>query len=729
MSRKCLAGRHRPKLKFAKAGLALALALAPGSAQAEGTAVAGLAPPASRQVLDRYGRVLRTSLSSDGTESQPVPLAQVSPWLIVSTLAIEDKRFFEHGGVDAQAVARATVQNIRAGRIVSGASTLTEQLVRALQPRPRTFWGKTKEAFSALRLEAKLSKEEILESYLNHAPYGNQAVGAEAAARDYFDVPASSLSLAQAALLAGIPKSPLHYDPRHNLDRALQRQSQVFQALENGGWVDAESLRLARAEKIKIQSRPRAFEAPHFTQWVLSQDNGQGPLRTTLDGALQEDLQALLREHVQSLADNHVENGALVVLDNRSGDILAYVGSQNFDAGASGQVDGAAALRQPGSALKPFLYGLAFERGYSPSDPIDDAPYTAPDGYTPVNYDRSFHGRVSLRQALACSYNVPAVRLTQKLGAEALLRQLHLFGFASLDQDAGHYGLGLALGNGEVTLLEMASAYAALARGGLWMPARWKLSPDPGPEPLRVLSSASAALVTDILSDNSARSPAFGLNSALNLPFVLAAKTGTTKDYRDNWCVGYTPEWTVAVWVGNFNAEPMRHVSGVTGAGPLMHDAALRLYQDRPSSAFRLPSTLRRVEVCADSGQLRTPACPHTRLELFAAWKLPHESCTLHGPALRTVQLKQRLEISYPLEGQVFKLDPFLDRGAQAIHLSCPVSPAGALQWTVDDKPVPLNAEGQAWWQLKPGRHETQVSVKVGADWRRSRVVSFRVLK
>ena len=219
------------------------------------------------------------------------------------------------------------------------------------------------------------------------------------------------------------------------------------------------------------------------------------PLHSTLDGALQEDLQALLREHVRSLADNHVENGALVVLDNRSGDILAYVGSQNFDASASGQVDGVAARRQPGSALKPFLYGLAFERGYSPSDPVDDAPYTAPDGYTPVNYDRSFHGRVSLRQALACSYNVPAVRLTQKLGTEALLNQLHLFGFASLGPERRHLRPGPGPGQRRS---DFAGDGCGLRRPGpgrpLWIPARWKLSPDPGLEPQRVLSSASSRL-------------------------------------------------------------------------------------------------------------------------------------------------------------------------------------------------------------------------------------------
>jgi penicillin-binding protein 1C len=717
----------RPPRKLKCASAALALALFAGAAWTDPSS-APPAPPASRQVLDRYGHVLRTELSCEGTQSTPLPLAQVSPWLALSTLAIEDKRFFEHGGVDAQAVARAALQDLRAGRVVSGASTLTQQLARSLEPRPRTFWGKAQEALSAWHLERHYSKENILEAYLNRAPYGNQAVGAEAGAHEYFGVSASGLSLAQAALLAGIPKSPMNYDPRRHLKRALERQRQVLRALETGAWVDAESLRLARAETIKIVPRERLFAAPQFSQKVLAESPGEASLRTSLDGALQQDLQDLLREHIHSLSAEHVGNGALVVLDNHNGEILAYVGSQDFNADGVGQVDGASARRQPGSALKPFLYGLAFERGFKTSDLIQDEPYTAPDGYSPVNYDRSFHGSVSLRRALACSYNVPAVRLTQKLGVQRLLDQLHAFGLASLDQDAGHYGLGLALGNGEVTLLELASAYGALARGGSWIQPHWRLHAADVPS-RRVLSSASCALVTDVLSDNGARAAAFGLSSPLVLPFDLAAKTGTTKDYRDNWCVGYTPDWTVAVWVGNFDAEPMRHVSGITGAAPLMHDAALRVFQDRPSRPFCLPPTVRRVEVCADSGELRGPRCPTTRLELYALWNLPQVVCHLHGAELAVPQRSGPLRVLYPAEGAVFKLDPLMDRGAQAIKFKCSAAPGARLSWSLDGKALALDAHGEPWWTLRPGAHEVQVTADDGRSTRHSSVGSFRVLR
>ena len=679
--------------------------------------------------MDRYGRVLRTALSADGTQSQPLRLEQVSPWLALSTLAIEDKRFFEHGGVDAQAVARAAYQNVRAGKVVSGASTLTQQLARSLEPRPRTFFGKAKEAFSAWRLEGELSKENILEAYLNRAPYGNQAVGSEAGAREYFDVPASDLSLAQAALLAGIPKSPVNYDPRRHLDKALERQKLVLQALESGHWVDAESLRLARTERIRIKARQRVFDAPHFSQMALAAEPAGGQLRTTLDGSLQADLQALLREHVHALASHHVGSAALLVLDNVNGEVLAYVGSPDFNAAGTGQVDGVTALRQPGSALKPFLYGLAFERGFKPSDLIDDAPYTAPDGYSPLNYDRGYHGTVSLRRALACSYNVPAVKLCQQIGYSRLLDQLHAFGLKSLDREAGHYGLGLALGNGEVTLLELAAAYAALARGGEGLMPHWILGQKRRAPEQRALSAASCALVTDVLRDNGARSAAFGLSSPLVLPFDLAAKTGTTKDYRDNWCVGYTPEWTVAVWVGNFDAEPMRHVSGITGAAPLMHEAALRVFRDRPSRPFRLPAGVRRVEVCADSGDLRSARCPLTRLELYATWNLPKKTCALHSATAAPAAAGGRLKILYPEEGAVFKLDPLMDREAQAIKLKSNAGPGAFLRWTVDGSPLPVDEHAEAWWPLKPGRHELQVSALEGGRTRSSQVANFRVLR
>ncbi|MBI3565650.1 MAG: penicillin-binding protein 1C, partial [Elusimicrobia bacterium] len=517
-----------------------------------------LAPPPAVSVLDRRGRVLRTALPED-LYSVPVSLDAVSPWAVVATLAAEDRRFYEHPGVDLRALARAAWQDAKAGRAVSGGSTITQQLARALQPRPRTLWGKAVEAWRALALERRASKREILEAYLNRAPYGRGARGIEAASRAYFGIPAKDLTLGQAALLAGLPKCPSRCDPVKDPAAAQARRRTVLSRLSSWGWIDAGTRAAALAEKVRAADSARADLAPHFARRALSRPGGDAR-RTTLDADLQEELEGLVSSHLRTLADWHVTNAAVVALDNASGEVLAWVGSGDFrDDAHRGQVDGAAARRQPGSALKPFLYGLAFERGASPSDRIDDAPTFAKGGFAPRNYDEKFHGLVTLRQALACSYNAPAVRLVEKVGVDDFLSTLRAFGLETLTRDADRYGAGLALGDGEVSLRDLAGAYAALARGGEWRPVR-EAPADPAGPSRRALSREAAYLVTHVLSDDAARVEAFGHDSALALPFPFAAKTGTTKDYKDNWAVGYTPDWTVAVWVGNFDGSPMRRV-------------------------------------------------------------------------------------------------------------------------------------------------------------------------
>jgi penicillin-binding protein 1C len=709
--------------------LAWALALA-------AAAHAAPSPPASLRIEDRDGRPLRLVPNAESLDCRPVPLARISPFLALATVAVEDQRFYQHGAVDLQAVARAVAQNIRAGKVVSGASTLTEQLARSLEPRPRTLWGKVKEAAGAMRLEREYSKQEILEAYLNRAPYGNRCQGAEAASQYYFGEPAADLSLAQAALLAGIPKSPGRFDPVANPQEARRRQRFVLERMEAGGWVDAESLRLARAEPWHVEARPRVFEAPHYTE-LLRALAPQAPfLKATLDGSLQADLQALVRTQLATLKSRHVRNAALVVLDNSSGEVLAWVGSQDFsDADGQGQVDGVSAKRQPGSALKPFLYSLAFERGFRPSSRLDDEPWVAPDGYAAYNYDRQYHGLVSLRRALACSYNVPAVRLCDKVGVGRFYDRLKLLGFDSLDLGAGHYGLGLALGNGEVSLLELANAYATLARGGRYLPVRLVRGaeiPPQGAPPHQAIEPGAAWLALEILGDNGARAPAFGLTSALSLPFPLAAKTGTTKDYHDNWCVGVTPQWTVAAWCGNFDASPMQHVSGVTGAGPLMHDAALRVERRWPSTAFPRPPDVVELELCDESGELPTLRCPRLRREYCLAGNLPTQTCHLHPLKAEGAAppAAGRPRIVVPSQGARYVIEPGMDRDAQDMNLKAEGVPDGArVQWRVDGRPADLDDRGQAFYRLTHGWHEVALAVCDGGRTRTARTVTFSVLK
>ena len=699
------------------------------------TASAAAAAGPSVEITDRYGRALRMLLSLDETVNKPVPLEDVSPWLVLATLAAEDRRFFTHLGVDFEALARALWQNARAGRTVSGGSTISEQLVRALNPRPRNFAGKLAEAFQALVMERRLDKKTILEGYLNNVSYGGRLRGAEAAAWSYFGVPARDLSLGQAALLAGIPKSPRGYDPRKHLDQALSRQRRVLGRMQEWGWLDSGALALASAERIQVQAEDRRLRAAHFTEFVrgrsgaggIGSSAGASRLRTTLDADLQESFEKLLAEHLERLARYRVSNGALVALDNVSGEVLAWVGSADyFDAEHQGAVDGVTALRQPGSALKPFAYGLALARGLKASDLLLDTPTYYPDGFTPKNYDETFHGPVRAREALACSYNIPAVRVVAELGVARLLEGLRRFGVESLRESPEHYGLGLVLGNGEVTLLELANAYAALARGGVWMP--WAvLKEESRPAAARrSLDRESAYIVTDILSDNSARASAFGLNSPFHVPFPFAAKTGTTKDYRDNWALGYTPGWTVGVWVGNFDGKPMRRVSGISGAGPILHDAAEEMERRFGSRPFPRPAGIREIEVCPDSGDLPGPWCPSRMREVFSVRNLPQKVCALHrAPQDASAPARTSLVVDFPKPGDVFKLDPTAALASQAIRLRA-VGGDESSVWTVDGRELPDRGVS-VWWRLVAGRHRVSVSVKRGDRILRSSRVTFLV--
>ncbi len=683
-----------------------------------------LGPAPSVSVLDRRGRILRTALPED-LYSVPVPLEGVSPWAVVATLAAEDRRFYEHPGVDLRSVARAAWQDARAGRAVSGGSTITQQLVRALQPRARTLAGKAAEAWRALSLERRASKREILEAYLNRAPYGRGARGIEAAARTYFGIPAKDLTLGQASLLAGLPKCPSRCDPVREPAAARARRRVVLSRLSSWGWIDAAARDAALDEKVLVADAARADLAPHFARRALSRPGGRARL-TTLDADLQEELEGLVAAHLKTLADRHVTNAAVVALDNADGDVLAWIGSGDFhDDARRGQVDGASARRQPGSALKPFLYALAFERGMSPSDRIDDAPTFAKGGFSPRNYDEQFHGPVTLRQALACSYNAPAVRLVEKVGVPDFLAALRAFGLESLGGDADRYGAGLALGDGEVSLRDLAAAYAALARGGRWLPAR-EASDDPRGPSRRVLSREAAYLVTHVLSDDQARVEAFGHDSALALPFPFAAKTGTTKDYKDNWALGYTPDWTVAVWVGNFDGSPMRRVSGVTGAAPLLRDAALAMERRYGSREFDVPPGVREAEIDPVGGLLAGPACPDSVREVFRRDRLPTRFCAARGPA---AEPPKSVVIAFPRPGDVFLLDPSSPRGAQAVPLRLePEDAEGEAAWSVDGKTL-TDRGAVAFWPPTAGVHAITLSFTPRGGTSALKSVSVRVLE
>ncbi len=598
----------------------------------------------STRIYDRHGRLLYEILDPHGGAHTPVPLAQIPQACINATIATEDASFYSNPGVDFRAILRALWINLRGGEILSGGSTITQQLARnlLLSPQERsqvTLERKLRESILAWRIARRYSKDEILTLYLNETYYGNLAYGIEAAARTYFAKSVAELDLAECALLAGLPQSPARYNPLENPTAAQARQRVVLGLMVRHGYISPEEADLAANERLGFASTPFPIAAPHFVMTVRGQlEREFGPealytrglqVYTTLDLDVQETAERIVRYRLAQLAEvregeppRNVRNAAVVVLDPSTGEVLAMVGSPDyFDPRISGAVNAALALRQPGSSIKPLTYAAAF-------DPTAPAPLTAAtmmvdvrtafitregEPYVPMNYDRAWHGPVLLRRALACSYNLVAVKVLDHVGIERMTSLARRLGITTFD-DADRWGLALTLGGGEVRLLELTAAYAAFANGGRRVePVTITRVEDSEGRVLKiwgsglgeqVLDERVAYLISDILSDNYARAPAFGENSALNLTRPAAVKTGTTTDWRDNWTIGYTPDLVVGVWAGNADNEPMYNVSGVTGAAPIWHDVMETLLKGRPVRQFVEPPGMVRVEVCADSGLL-----------------------------------------------------------------------------------------------------------------------------
>ncbi len=682
-----------------------------------------LAPEAveSRRLFDRHGRLMREALSDREGRGVWRSLEQISPWLPRAFISIEDRRFFEHGGIDYRGVSRALWENLQAGRVVSGGSTITQQVVKHLQPRPRTLWGKVNEAIGAWRLERAAHKNQILEQYLNRAPFGHGAFGVEAAARLYFDKAAMSLSVAESALIAGIPRAPSLNNPFTAPERAVERQRQVLLQMRETGAIDAEQYAAAKVQTLRFAEREERFSAPHFTTWALARNPPPGRIPTTLDLDLQAEVEAAARRVVRELAGKRVSQAAAVVLDNETGDVLAWLGSVDFFDPRAGQVDMVLGMRQPGSTLKPFVYALALEDGFSANTELPDFPLYFPTlagDYRPRNYDRRFHGWVTLRTALANSYNVPVVWLVNRLGAPRLLRRLHDVGLTELDRDADYYGLGLGLGNGEVCLLHLANAYRALARGGRWSALRWRLDV-PVEADRQVMPAPVAYLLTDILADQGARAASFGRDSVLDLAFPAAAKTGTSTDFTDNWTVGYTSEVTVAAWVGNFGSQPMQGVSGIAGAGPLWSAVMTAAMADRRAQAFER-GELERVRLCRETGAPWTPSCAHGLDE----WVVPGAPAGV--PRRHPVRASR---VVFPDTGDVFQRDADVptEHGRVRLRAEAPAS-VDAVVWELDGLVLETSSRPlEIWWTLAPGAHRLRVWPR-GAPQAASPMVNFEVL-
>jgi penicillin-binding protein 1C len=711
-------------LACALAGFEVAMWLTPFPAELESP------PPSSVEFLDREGRPLRTLLVDERRYSRRAELSDVAPSLIQATISAEDRRFHRHCGVDPLAIGRALWDSAIAGR-TSGASTITQQLVKITRPGPRTISMKVTEAWLAIRIEREWTKGQILTEYLNRLDYGNLQVGIAAASRFYFAKPPMDLSTAESAFLAGLPRAPSRLNPHANFSGAQSRQRWVLARMQATGALDTETSARALHQALVLQPPAREFEAPHFINLLLQRKGiapqAGGRLFTTLDRGLNRFVERCLSAQLQSIAEKNATSGAVVVIDNVKGDVLALAASGDDLVPGSGQVNGAWIARSPGSAVKPFTYILALEAGANPSTVVADVPtdFTTESGlYRPNNYNHRFHGPVSLRFALGNSLNVGAIKALQLGGSPSVLHRRMLdLGITTLTHPSDYYGLGLTLGNGEMRLLELANAFATIGRLGVHRPYRLLLR-DPGAIDAgrRVCDERATYLVADMMSDNAARSASFGLNSYLAFPFPVACKTGTSSDYRDNWAIGTTPEYTVGVWVGNADGSPMREITGVTGAAPLLHEIFTHLHGRRGTSWFARPAGIIDREVHPLTGR-QAPGrrgvvkeqClwppenerpgdfdAHGRAILpaeYNAWMASREN-TL-GDLIAGGGASNALRVVAPVAGATYFLDPDVPELNQRIPLR---ATAAGIEWRCDTLPVDHDG-ARRLLRLREGRH------------------------
>lgn len=611
------------------------------------------------RVVARDGRLLGERPSPEGLRGHSMRIDEVSDRLILATIASEDRRWEKHDGVDRLALVRALFSYLRHGHIVSGGSTITQQLVKRLdyqgKRQPRTIAAKLREMARAQNLEARTDKRTLLEAYLNHIDYGHGWAGPEAAAQGYFGVHARDLSLAQATLLAVLPRAPSALDPYRHRERAVLRQRALLGSMHALGDISSQDLERALSEDLALRDRtePRVLVAPHMVlasaRRALREAAASHEIRTTLDLDLQRDLEALVKTHAVRLAQRGATTAAVVVVDNATGDVIAQVGSADWgDRAIAGAVDLVHARRQPGSTLKPFVYARAFERGVSPMEMLADVPtdfggrgrandanandangLVGPMTWSPENFDGTFVGPVSAREALAGSLNVPAVRVAAALGAREVVATLRSVGL-SLPDGPERYGLSIALGSGEVTPLELAEAYVTLARGGEHVKLRERAT-DPAAVPERVLDAAAVASIADSLSDPIARVRGLRTRGPFEFGYPVAVKTGTSTAFRDGWTAGFTRERTVVAWTGNANGAATNKLTGAVGAGPLFFDAMKRAMDDvRSRAPLYAPGLLEEADVCPLSGQRASHACPDHVRRLFPRGHAPTHSCNLH---------------------------------------------------------------------------------------------------
>lgn len=613
------------------------------------------------QIYDRNG-VLLYKLYKDENRTL-VPLSKVPTNLINAVIAIEDKNFYEHYGFSLSGTLRAAITNIKNPEELQGGSTITQQLIKnTLLTKQKSVVRKIKEVILAVEAESIYTKDSILEMYLNEVGFGGPVYGVQAASQFYFDKNVSDLNLAEASFLAGLPQAPTRLSPfgvSKELGKA--RQKKVLDSMVENGYINSDQAITTYNEELTFSDPKTKILAPHFVGYItdmLLREYGEDifskgyQITTSIDLDLQTLAQNAINGELKRINNLGVTNGAAIITNPSTGEILAMVGSKNFfDKTIDGQVNMTTSLRQPGSTVKPINYALAFENGLSPSTMIQDAPISINifgTIYSPTNYDNRYHGTISLREALANSYNIPAVKLLMQNGIQNMARTATRMGITTWD-DQSRFGPSMTLGSLEVKMTDMAEAYGTFANQGIRVPLKsiieirdssgkkltneqcdkFYYSKDYSCIPEYVLKQSTAYLITDILKDPAARSQAFGINSILNVKNQeIAVKTGTSNSLRDNWTIGYTTDYLVASWVGNNNNMPMNRVaSGITGASPIWHTIFESITKENKHT-FKKPDSIVTLPICRTTGSLACKECPSIKIESYPVGSEPKYTCS-----------------------------------------------------------------------------------------------------
>jgi penicillin-binding protein 1C len=667
------------------------------------------------RITDRNGRPLTVSYQNRWNVYDRVPLYALPPLLQKAFITSEDKRFYSHHGVDWRARASALWQDLRHLSIVRGASTMTEQVVRMIHPRPRNIWSKWLEGFEAEALEKRHSKAEILEFYLNQVPYAANRRGVAQAARYYFNRDLSTLSPKETLALAVLARAPSSYDLYKNAGVIDASINHLAEKLAAQGDLPAAEVRAVKAQKFHLARPELPVNAAHFAGYLRSfaAADGRQDIRSTLDAALQSRVQKILDDRLHLLRNKNIHNAAALVVDHTTGDILAWVvaGAGN-DAVPGNKIDAVLVPRQPGSSMKPLLYALALEDGWTPATLIDDAPLSEAIGtglHRFKNYSNTFYGHITLREALANSLNIPALVTINHVGVKNYLATLHRLHFDSLDRGAQVYDEGLALGDGEVTLYELVQGYAALANRGRFRPLRAAMEETPEWPEAQIYSPEAASLIGNILSDPWARRLEFGSHSVLDFPVQTAVKTGTSNDYRDAWSVGFNDRYVVGIWMGNLDQQPTDGITGSTGPALALRSIFSTLNRRAPSHPLWLSPRLVQKDVCIEDPQ-EADRC-YMRSEYFIAGTEPREKTAAEAAQNE----KQRFNIVKPTDGLQMAVDPRIPQDYQKLAFTLQGLRAGqAVDWLVNGKLAGTSGEKTFMWPLRRGHYTLQARVRAG---------------